>query len=182
MLAPPKKLLIAIYNTEKIIEVLHAAAARGSQLVVFPELAVTGYTCGDLFFQDALHRAVSKGLETLLNCSKEYPELTTVVGAPLRVGARMYNCAYVIENGDLRGIVPKTHIPGNEKRWFASGADVHFTVEPQELGLPEEMAEAVCYFAGDEAGYTTGQILTASGGFGLATPVYGDLAGKAFRR
>ena len=49
------------------------------------------------------------------------------------------------------------------------------------MGLPEEIAEAVVYFADDASGYTTGQILTVSGGFGLATPVYGDLAGKAFR-
>ena len=50
------------------------------------------------------------------------------------------------------------------------------------MGLPEEIAEAVCYFAGDAAAYTTGQILTLSGGFGLATPVYGDLANKSYRR
>ena len=50
------------------------------------------------------------------------------------------------------------------------------------MGLPEEIAEAVCYFAGDDASYTTGQILTVSGGFGLATPVYGDLAGRETRR
>lgn len=50
------------------------------------------------------------------------------------------------------------------------------------MGLPEEIAEAVCYFAGDAAAYTTGQILTVSGGFGLATPVYGDLADKTARR
>ena len=50
------------------------------------------------------------------------------------------------------------------------------------MGLPEEIAEAVCYFASDASAYTTGQILTVSGGFGLATPVYGDLAEKAVRR
>ena len=50
------------------------------------------------------------------------------------------------------------------------------------MGLPEEIAEAVCYFAGESSGYTTGQILTVSGGFGLATPVYGDLANKVSRR
>ena len=50
------------------------------------------------------------------------------------------------------------------------------------MGLPEEIAEAVCYFADDASAYTNGQILTVSGGFGLATPVYGDLAGKTNRR
>jgi NAD(P)-dependent dehydrogenase (short-subunit alcohol dehydrogenase family) len=50
------------------------------------------------------------------------------------------------------------------------------------MGLPEEIAEAVCYFADDASAYTTGQILTVSGGFGLASPVYGDLAGKETRR
>ena len=58
---------------------------------------------------------------------------------------------------------------------------VHINIRPS-MGLPEEIAEAVCYFASDASAYTTGQILTVSGGFGLATPLYGDLAKKENRR
>ena len=122
-------------NAEDICTWMAKADAQKADIVLFPELALTGFTCGDLFFQDALHRAVSGGLEKLLRCSKEYPELTTVVGAPLRLGPKMYNCAYVIENGEIKGIVPKTHIPGNEKRWFASGKDFNRCLDPIRLGL-----------------------------------------------
>ena len=125
-------------NTRDICAFIEKADAQNVDILLLPELALTGYTCGDLFFQDALHRAVSKGLETLLTCSKEHPELTTVVGAPLRLGPKMYNCAFVIENGDIKGIVPKTHIPGNEKRWFSSyNGDYGLYVEREDLGLDE---------------------------------------------
>ena len=145
-------------NAKDICAFMEKADAQNVDILLLPELALTGYTCGDLFFQDALHRAVSKGLATLLDCSKEHPELTTVVGAPLRLGPKIYNCAFVIEKGDIRGIVPKTYIPGNEKRWFASGADVHFTVEPQELGLAEETeiyadVQAQCLFYKADTAY-----------------------------
>ena len=121
-------------NTRDICAFIEKADAQNVDILLLPELALTGYTCGDLFFQDALHRAVSKGLETLLTCSKEHPELTTVVGAPLRLGPKMYNCAFVIENGDIKGIVPKTHIPGNEKHWVSSGKNADFGLTGGEMG------------------------------------------------
>ena len=130
-------------NTEDICAWMAKADAQKADIVLFPELALTGFTCGDLFFQDALHRAVSRGLEKLLRCSGEHPELTAVVGAPLRLGPRMYNCAYVIENGEIKGIVPKTHIPGNEKRWFSSGDALDVYVESPDLGLDECWGEGV---------------------------------------
>ena len=66
-------------NAKDICAFMEKADAQNVDILLLPELALTGYTCGDLFFQDALHRAVSKGLATLLDCSKEHPELTTVI-------------------------------------------------------------------------------------------------------
>ena len=109
-------------NAQDICDFMARADAGMVDVLLFPELALTGFTCGDLFFQDALHRAVKEGLGMILGCSKEHPALTAVVGLPVRVGAKLYNCAAVVENGTLCGIVPKTHIPGNERRWFSSGA------------------------------------------------------------
>ena len=122
-------------NTQTICDWMAKADAEKTDILLFPELALTGYTCGDLFFQDSLHCAVSKGLEVLLNCSKRFPDLNTVVGAPLRMGGKLYNCAFVLENGEIKGIVPKTHIPGNEKRWFASGDTMECILESKELGV-----------------------------------------------
>jgi NAD+ synthase (glutamine-hydrolysing) len=108
-------------NARDICDYMARADAGKVDILLFPELALTGYTCGDLFFQDALHKAVKEELHKILECSRQYPALTAVVGLPVRMGAKLYNCAAVIENGNLCGIVPKTHIPGNERRWFSSG-------------------------------------------------------------
>ena len=88
------------YNTEKIIEALHAAAARGSQLVVFPELAVTGYTCGDLFLQSALQKAAEESLLEIAGASIGL-NLVAVVGVPLSVEGKLYNCSAVLCEGPV---------------------------------------------------------------------------------
>ncbi len=109
------------YNTEKIIEAMTAAAARGSQLVVFPELAVTGYTCGDLFLQTSLQKAAEESLLEIAGASLGL-NLVAVVGLPLSIEGKLYNCAAVVSSGMILGIVPKTHLPNHgefyEKRWF----------------------------------------------------------------
>ena len=133
-------------NANDICAFMEKADAQNADILLLPELALTGYTCGDLFFQDALHRAVSKGLKTLLDCSEKHPELTTVVGAPLRLGSKIYNCAYVLANGEIHGVIPKINIPGNEKRWFTSGQDIDCSVGSEKLGLQYEGGEDP-YFA-----------------------------------
>ena len=133
-------------NAKDICAFMEKADAQKVDILLLPELALTGYTCGDLFFQEPLHRAVSKGLETLLGCSKEYPELTTVVGAPLRLGSKIYNCAYVLANGEIHGVIPKINIPGNEKRWFTSGKDIDGSIGSEKLGL-QYQGEDDPYFA-----------------------------------
>ena len=115
-------------NAADICGFIKKADSQNVDLLVFPEMALTGYTCQDLFFQDTLYEGVKQGLGEILSCSAACPEVTAVVGLPLRFGVRMYNCAAVISGGEVRGIVPKTSIPNYnefyEKRWFSSGDDL----------------------------------------------------------
>ena len=111
-------------NTEEICAWMEKADAAGADIVLFPELAMTGYTCGDLFYQETLHNAVEEGLGKLLEASEKYPDLTTVVGLPVRMEMQLLNCAAVITAGKLRGLVSKTYLPDyggfNESRWFSA--------------------------------------------------------------
>ncbi len=114
-------------NAERIIALAEQAAQRGVEIVVYPELAVTAYTCGDLFLQSALLDAADHALSEIVKASRKLP-LTWIVGAPLRHGSALYNCAAVIAQGRVLGVVPKTYIPNYgefyEVRWFASGAGI----------------------------------------------------------
>ena len=115
-------------NASDICDFLKRADDQNVDLLVFPEMALTGYTCQDLFFQETLHDGVKRGLREILDASAACPAVTAVVGLPLRIGARMFNCAAVISGGEVWGVVPKTSIPNYsefyEKRWFASGDEL----------------------------------------------------------
>lgn len=131
-------------NTRAILEKARAAGESGAALVAFPELALTGYTCGDLFFQEALLRAARAGLAELVAASREFSPLL-VVGLPLDLRGRLFNCAAVVGGGRLFGIVPKTYIPNYnefyEQRWFTSGAEwPGGTVSGADIGLPDGAA------------------------------------------
>jgi NAD+ synthase (glutamine-hydrolysing) len=125
-------------NTEKIKAQLRLAAGQGSKLVVFPELCLTGYTCQDLFFQHTLLEDCAKALEALCTLTKEL-KITAVVGAPLAIRGQLYNCAVVLSQGTVTGIVPKTFMPNYgeyyEKRWFSTSEDLgNGPVEAELLG------------------------------------------------
>ena len=115
-------------NAEDICAYIEKADARQADIVLFPELALTGYSCQDLFFQDALWTGVQQGIRKIAGYTKNYPNVTAVVGLPVRTGMRLYNCAAVISRGKIHALVPKTYIPNYnefyEKRWFSSGAEV----------------------------------------------------------
>ena len=136
-------------NAADICGYIEKADAQNVDIVLFPELALTGYTCGDLFFQDALHNAVKEGLKQISECSANHPEITAVVGAPIKVGSTLYNCAAVFTGGILHGIVPKSHIPGNERRWFASGADLDETTILYNSELITELRAAQIFSVGN---------------------------------
>ena len=137
---PPVKLGDVKKNTEDICDYMIRADQAGVDLVVFPELAMTGYTCADLFFQDTLRKAVLDGLRKILSCSGNHPGLTAVVGAPLSVEGQLYNCGVVVQAGRLLGIVPKTYLPNYgefyERRWFSSSVDLpRGEIRAEELGM-----------------------------------------------
>jgi len=134
-----------VKNAEEICRYIEKADAENSDLVVFPELSLTGYSCGDLFFQQALHDAVKAGLKKIVDCTAAHPGIHAVVGLPLKANGNLYNCAAMIAGGEVLGIVPKTHIPNYhgfyEKRWFASGDGiVSVWLSEKELGLDSEDA------------------------------------------
>ena len=118
-----------LQNARKHCAILEKADAKKVDILVFPELSLTGYTCQDLFFQDSLNDAALAGLGEILNCSRLHPDVVAVVGLPVRLGCRMFNCAAVLSGGMVHGLVPKTYIPNYhefyEKRWFSSGEDLH---------------------------------------------------------
>ena len=122
---PPVHLADPIRNAEHHCAMLQTADAQKADILVFPELSLTGYTCQDLFFQSTLYAETLRGLEMVLECSESCPGVTAVVGLPLHLNGELYNCAAVLSAGVLLGLVPKTYLPNYnefyEKRWFASG-------------------------------------------------------------
>ncbi|MBP5338826.1 MAG: NAD(+) synthase [Prevotella sp.] len=121
-------------NVLQMESLLAQAEGRGAELIVFPELSMTGYCCQDLFRQQLLLDKAEEGLLTLLDFTRKL-DIIAVVGVPVRIGTLLYNCAAVIQHGTLLGVVPKTYLPNYnefyEKRWFASAADL----QPQEIYL-----------------------------------------------
>ena len=115
------------HNAGRIIALTEEAARRGVEIVVFPELAVTGYTCGDLLLQSTLLDAADEALAEIVRATRKLP-LTVIAGVPLRHGSTLYNCAAVFTQGRVLGVVPKIHIPDYgefyETRWFASGEGI----------------------------------------------------------
>lgn len=114
-------------NVSQMEHIMLQAAEQGVGLCVFPELSITGYTCGDLFLQQMLVDSVEKALSRVLKISLRL-DMVTVVGAPVRVRGKLYNCAVVCYRGEILGVVPKIHLPNYsefyEMRHFTSGQGV----------------------------------------------------------
>ncbi len=110
-------------NMKRHLAMMREAKEKHVSIVTFPELSLTGYTCGDLFFQ---RRLLDDVTDSLLTLKDEMPEgILAVVGAPLEIEGALYNCAVVLHKGEIISAVPKTFLPNNgefyEKRWFQSG-------------------------------------------------------------
>mgnify|MGYP004614459859 FL=1 len=116
-----------IYNVQTIKKQIDEAVNKNIQIISFPELSITGYTCGDLFNQDILIDKAYEGLKDLVDYSKD-KMIVIIVGSPIKCENKLYNCAVVINNGKILGIVPKTYIPNYnefyEMRWFKSSNDL----------------------------------------------------------
>lgn len=115
-------------NIDEMIRYIDKARAKEVSLLVFPELSVTAYTCGDLFGESALIQKAEEGVRDLVEATKG-SRMAVVAGAPVRYLGRLYNCALFIKDGFIEGMVPKIYLPTYsefyEARWFASGADLY---------------------------------------------------------
>ena len=139
--SPALRVADCAFNTQQTIAAMQRAAADGAQLAVFPELGLTGYTCGDLFFQQPLQRAAAKGLAAVLEASADL-DLVALVGLPVTVDGKLYNCAAVVCHGKLLGLVPKTYLPNYgefyERRQFnpapAGVRTLHFAGQEVPFG------------------------------------------------
>lgn len=126
--ASPKLCLANVRENElEIGACLRRFANDGIAIAVFPELSLTGHSCGDLFFQTQLLRESARAVESLARLTESL-DITAIVGAPLLVRQRIYNCAFVLGGGKVLGIVPKSHLPNTcefyEKRWFAPAGEL----------------------------------------------------------
>lgn len=124
---PKVKVADPVCNAEEIIKIIKETGANGASLLVFSELTISGYTCGDLFLQEPLLKACKEQLINIARSTKDM-NMVVVVGCPLVVKHKLYNCAAVLHDGEILGIVPKTHLPNYgefyELRHFTSGKDI----------------------------------------------------------
>lgn len=138
-LSPDIRVADCGYNTEEICKKADYAAQKGCKIAVFPELSVSGYTCGDLFLQSALLQEVNDSLVRIAKFCKD-KDILVIVGAPLMCGVKLYNCAVAIKDGRILAAVPKTYVPNYgefyEARYFASAQTLD--------------GEGKAYVAGDE--------------------------------
>ena len=115
------------YNIEKIEGLMRQASEKGVQIIAFPELSVTGYTCLDLFAQQTLLDGAEETLLQLVSNTADL-DILTIVGVPLRTENRLINAAVVFQKGAIRGVVPKTYLPNykefQEQRWFTSATEL----------------------------------------------------------
>ncbi len=128
------------YNAKEIIKNINSAKNQGASIVCFPELCVTGYTCADLFLQEAL---IAGAQAALLDILKATENIIAIVGMPIKAKGRLFNCAAVLSNKEILGIVPKVYIPNYneyyEKRWFTSGYDMPESVEVCGAKVPSSL-------------------------------------------
>ena len=124
---PKTKVADIEYNVNEILNCINSAKEKEVKAIVFPELSITSYTCGDLFLQDILIKKSLKGLFKVISETSNL-DMLIAVGAPLLKGCTLYNCAYILFKGKILGIVPKSFIPNYsefyEKRWFSEGIGI----------------------------------------------------------
>jgi len=126
-LSPKIRLADTRYNAHEIIRLMKEAYKNGARVLIFPELCITGYTCGDLFLQDLLLRDAQDALKYIVDASRGLTGLC-FVGLPMEVNGKLYNMAAAISDGELLGLVPKTQIPNYGEYYEAR----HFSKAPKE--------------------------------------------------
>ena len=123
---PSVRVADTAYNVSGICRMTDLAEKRQVSILLFPELCVTGYTCGDLFGQRLLIDEAEKGVKEIMEFTRG-KSVTVIIGAPVSFRGRLYDCAIVLKNGNIKGVVPKIWLPNYnefyEARWFSSGSD-----------------------------------------------------------
>lgn len=125
---PRVKVADCRFNAEQIEKEIIIADGKGVQIIAFPELCITGYTCGDLFAQQLLLEEAEIGLIRILNDTRQM-DIISILGMPVACNGLLLNVAVVIQKGKVLGVIPKTYLPNYkefyEKRWFTSACEVH---------------------------------------------------------
>ena len=120
---PHVKVADCKFNVEKIESLIAIAEGKGVQVIVFPEMSITGYTCGDLFGQQILLEEAEMGLMQILNNTRQL-DIISIVGMPVIANSTVINAAVVIQRGKVLGVAAKTYLPNYkefyEQRWFTS--------------------------------------------------------------
>ena len=124
---PSVKVADVDFNLQQIENIIALEEGKGVEIIVFPELSLTGYTCQDLFRQQILLDAAETAVLRLMEFTRQL-DIICIVGLPIEVGNILLNCAAVVQKGELLGIIPKTYLPNYaefyEKRWFASSVQL----------------------------------------------------------
>lgn len=127
---PSVKVADTEYNVKQIEDFVAQAEGKGVEIIVFPELSITGYSCQDLFLQQLLIEQSEVAVMQLLDFTRKL-DIICIVGAPVNISGSLYNCAIVIQHGVIVGMVPKTYLPNYgefyEKRWFSSSKNLQPT-------------------------------------------------------
>ena len=124
---PPAKVADCKFNSERLEGLITIAEGKGVQILTFPEMCITGYTCGDLFAQQLLLEQAEMALIQILNSTRQL-DIISILGMPVVVNSTVINAAVVIQKGKILGVVPKTYLPNYkefyEQRWFTSARQV----------------------------------------------------------
>ena len=151
---PAIKVADVTYNVQQIESLIAQAEGKGVEVIVFPELCVTGYTCQDLFREQLLLDKAEEGLMMLLDMTRKI-DVISIIGMPVVINGLLYNCAVVIQRGTILGVVPKTYLPNYgefyEKRWFASAQDLNPTDIYLAGSTISVSAEPLLFTTGDGA-------------------------------
>ncbi|MDO5482672.1 MAG: NAD(+) synthase [Bacteroidaceae bacterium] len=139
---PSLKVADCTYNTQQIENLINRAEEENTEIIVFPELCICGYTCQDLFGQQMLLQQCEKSLSMLIDFTRSR-KIIVIIGMPIAKGALLMNCAVALQAGKILGVVPKTYLPNhqdfNEQRWFSTpsaidDSTIHLCAQTVPLG------------------------------------------------
>ena len=162
---PEVKVADCGFNTERIIEMMQQAAERGVRIAVFPELSITAYSCGDLFTKKLLIAKAEESLAHIAEAAMELP-IVAIVGLPVAYADKLYDCAAVISQGEILGVVPKSYLANtgesSELRWFTPASQLGATMEIPFAGQSVPFGEDLIFSVnGVEFGVEIGEDLEA---------------------